>query len=258
MIKKIKNIKTSKKFKFYLLLGIVFLFFLWWLIAFLISSRLFPTPIEVFPVFFSYLGKSITYQAIGGTFLRILISFAISLVLGGALGIIAGHFYRFEAFIKPLITVLKTLPTAAVVLVLVVLLKPMWLPIIVTTLVMLPLFYEAFLNGIKNMNKDIKDRIKIDGVNPLNSLFTVYVPTIAPYILLAVVQSLGLGMKVSIMAEIVGGSNQIIGLGRLIHASYINAESVNVIALSLVAILIIIIIDIAMSYVKKEFKNGKK
>lgn len=258
MLKKISTIKKSHKFKIYLLLGIVLLFFLWWLIAFLINSKLFPTPIEVFPAFFSYFSKTMTYQAIGGTFLRVLISFLISFIIGGALGILAGQFYRFEALIKPLMIVLKTLPTAAIVLVLVVLLKPMWLPIIVTTLVILPLFYEAFLNGIKNINRGIVDRLKVDGANPFNALFHIYIPMIMPYILLAVVQSLGLGLKVSIMAEIIGGSNQIVGLGRLIHASFISAESVNVIALSLLAILIIVIIDILLSFIKRRFKNESK
>jgi len=252
----------NKKIILYTSLGAVSLFFIWWIIAAIINSTLFPTPIKVIPIMFQFLGKGSTYLSIGGTFLRLLISFVISFILGMILGILAGYFYRLEAFLKPIIGFFRTLPTAAVVLILIVFLKPSFTPVIVTCLVMFPLFYQSFLDGIKNMDKNVKDDLSIEGANPFNSFFKVYVPTISPYILLAVVQSFGLGMKVSIMAEILGGSNQISGLGRAIHAEYIEANAANVIALSLIAILIIGIIDIILMVVKKSVnkdpKHGKR
>lgn len=255
MWNKLKNLDKSKKILIYTILGVILLFFLWWIIAAIINSTLFPSPIQVFPAFFSYLGKGYTYQAIGGTFLRLLISFLISLFFGALLGILSGYFYRLEAILKPLIVFLRTLPTAAVVLILIVLLKPVWTPIIVSSLMMFPLFYQAFLDGVKNINKDLSEEMKMDGVNPKNSFFKVYIPVISPYILLAMIQSLGLGMKVSIMAEILAGSNSVAGLGRLIQVQYLDANATNVMALSLIAIFIIVIIDIAFHFIKKGFKN---
>ncbi len=256
MWNKIKNLDKSKKITIYTILGVILLFFSWWGLAAIINSTLFPTPIKVIPVFFSYLGKGYTYQAIGGTFLRLLISFLISLILGAILGILSGYFYRLEAILKPLIVFLRTLPTAAVVLVLVVLLKPAWTPIIVSSLMMFPLFYQAFLDGVKNIDSNLKDEMSMNGASPFNSFFKVYVPTIYPYILLAMIQSLGLGMKVSIMAEILAGSNTLAGLGRMIQVEYLNANSTNVIALSLIAIFIIVIIDIVFNYIKKGVKKN--
>jgi len=255
MWNKLKNLSKDKKILIYTILGVILLFFFWWALAAIINSTLFPTPIKVIPIFFSYLGKGSTYLAIGGTFLRLLISFLISLILGAILGILAGYFYRVEAILKPLITFLRTLPTAAVVLILVVLLKPAWTPIIVSTLMMFPLFYQAFMDGVKNIDKDLKDELEVSNATPMNSLFKVYIPLISPYIFLAMIQSLGLGMKVSIMAEILAGSNTISGLGRMIQVEYLDANSANVIALSLIAIFIIVLIDIAFHFLKKGYKK---
>lgn len=260
MIKKLKELDKSKKIIIYTCAGVLLVFFIWWIIAAIVKSPNFPTPIEIIPIYFSFLGKGDTYLAIGGTFLRILISFAISFVLGMILGVFAGYFYRLEALLRPLITILRTLPTAAVVLILITLIRPFMLPIIVTSLVMFPLFYEAFLNGVKNINKDLKDELDINGASPVNSFFKVYVPTIMPYILLSIIQSLGLGMKVSIMAEILSGSN-INGLGQLIRFyAYTKVDAASTIALSLIAITIIVIFDVIFHYFKKGIKknHGRK
>jgi len=260
MINKLKNLKKSTKIVIYTCAGAILLFFLWWAIAAIINAPVFPTPITIIPIYFSFLGKGDTYLAIGGTLLRILISFAISFVLGMILGVLAGYFYRLEAILRPAITILRTLPTAAVVLVLISLIRPFMLPIIVTSLVMFPLFYEAFCNGVKNINDNLKDELEMNGANPINSFFKVYIPTIMPYILLSIVQSLGLGMKVSIMAEILS-STYINGLGQLIRFyATVKIDSASTIALSLIAITIIVIFDIVLHYLKKGIKkdHGRK
>lgn len=250
-----KKINKNKLFLIYFPIGIVILFFLWWGLSAIIKSTLFPSPIEVIPTSIYFLGKGYTYVAIGGTFLRILISFLISFIVGLILGVLAGNFYRFEIIMKPIMSFFRSIPTAAIVLVLIVLFKPYWTPIIVTCLVMTPLFYEAFLTGIKNINSNIKDEMKMDGSSIFNSLFKIHIPIIYPYVLLAIVQSFGLGMKVSIMAEILGGSNEISGLGRLIQAEYMDANAKNVLAYSLIAILIVVIIDFILMFVKKRLSK---
>jgi ABC-type nitrate/sulfonate/bicarbonate transport system permease component len=78
----------------------------------------------------------------------------------------------------------------------------------------------------------------------------------SPYILLSIVTSLGLGMKVSIMAEIVAGGSSAAGLGRLIYiANSIDGDTTQVMALSLAAILIIAIIDLLIFLVKRKMKS---
>lgn len=245
-----------KKFKnpIFVFLGLLFIFFLWFVTSLLVNSTLYPGPIDTFVELFALLGNGETYLAVLGTVGRMLIAFAISFVLGAIFGTLAGYFKWFHTFLKPLILILRTLPTAAAVLILVVLLKPAMTPIIVTCLVIFPIIYEAFVSGINNVEEPIIDSLKIDGGTGFKSYFKIYLPASASYIILAVVQSLGLGMKVSIMAEILAPSERIASLGRLINYEYQLAEIKPILAYSIIAIVIISIIDIALHIIRKKLK----
>ncbi|MDD4006096.1 MAG: hypothetical protein PHD98_02895, partial [Bacilli bacterium] len=81
------------------------------------------------------------------------------------------------------------------------------------------------------------------------------IPLSMPYVLLGVVSSLGLGMKISIMSEIIAGSNRISGLGRLIHLAYIEADMTRIVAISIFAIILIGLIDLAMFFAKRKLKT---
>ena len=119
-----KNLKTLiKKYRFpiYTSLGVIGVFLVWFIISLILNTTLFPSPFVVIPHFVSLLGVGDTYASIGGTLLRLLISLAISLLAGLSFGVLGGVFERFRIFFKPFIVVLKTIPTAAVIFILLVL-----------------------------------------------------------------------------------------------------------------------------------------
>lgn len=241
----------------YTVLGIGFVFLLWWLIALVLKAtilRTFPGPEDAIPLFFELFILPSTWLAVGGTLLRLLISFAIAFVFGSLLGILAGMNKGLKNFLRPLIITLRTLPTAAVILILIVLLQPVFAPIIIVFLIIFPIAYESMVTGINNVNKEIKEAAKIDGANRVQAVVRIYVPLSAPYILLGVVSSLGLGMKISIMAEIIAGSNRIAGLGRMIHLAYIEADMTRIVSISIFAVIIIGLIDLAMYFAKRKLK----
>ncbi|MFA5480980.1 MAG: ABC transporter permease subunit [Bacilli bacterium] len=239
-------------------LGIGFVFLLWWLTSLIVKATLLPTfpgPEDALPLFFELFALSSTWLAVGGTLLRLVISFASAFIVGSLFGILAGMNKPFQAFMRPLIITLRTLPTAAVILVLIVLLKPLFAPIIIVFLVIFPISYESMASGIQNLDREIKDAAKLDGASRLQAITRVYIPLSSPYILLGVVSSLGLGMKISIMSEIIAGSNRVAGLGRLIHLAYIEADMTRIVAISIFAVILIGLIDFAMFYAKRKLKN---
>lgn len=239
-------------------LGIGFVFLVWWLTSLIVKATLLPTfpgPEDAIPLFFELFALSSTWLAVGGTLLRLLISFVLAFLVGSLIGIVAGKSKAFRSFMRPLIITLRTLPTAAVILILIVLLKPAYAPIIIVFLVIFPISYESMVTGLRNVNKEIKEAAKIDGASRLQAIVRIDVPLSTPYILLGVVSSLGLGMKISIMSEIIAGSNRISGLGRLIHLAYIEADMTRIVAISIFAIILIGLIDLAMYFAKQKLKT---
>lgn len=255
---KLKDLYKKYLVPFWTIIGIIGVFLFWYLISLLLNTSLFPGPEKVLPQFFIYLGDIETYKAIGWTLLRLLVSSILSGIFGLILGVLAGLYEPFRAFIKPFITVFKTIPTAAVIFIIIALIKPMFGPIIIVFLITFPIMYESVLSGILGVDQNIVNSAKVDGANKIKLVFRIYLPLSLNYIILGLVSSIGLGMKVSIMSEILAGSSSALGLGKLIRDSQLIVDMQSVLAYSLMAIIIIGIIDIGIYIAKKKLKPTQK
>ena len=69
-------------------------------------------------------------------------------------------FYRFKAFISPVMTLFKTLPIAVLIILLLVMLNENALYYIVGV-VILPLIFEATINGLEAIDGNIIDEVKM-------------------------------------------------------------------------------------------------
>jgi NitT/TauT family transport system permease protein len=249
-------------------LGFVFLIFLWWLVSYLMhqqDNRLLPYPSEVFLTLNQVLWAEeavTTWQAIGWTLARLLIGFSLSFLLGGLFGTLAGHYQAFKSFMKPFVVFAKSMPTAAFVLILIGIFYqfrglPPYIPCFLVFLVAFPVIYEAFCSGVENESQDTKDALELDvGRRSLAATVNVIWPDSESYILLAIAQSLGLSMKVSVMSEILTNSSSSQGgIGGLIQTSQSYASMKEIIAYSLIAVLMVLIIDIPLYVIKKNLKK---
>ena len=127
---------------------------------------------------------------------------------------------------------------------------------LIVFLVMFPIIYEAVINGYESLDKNIVNSIKVDaGLHNMKAILNIKIPNLIPYLLLASFQTLGLGMKVSLMAEVLIGNNSINGLGILIRQAYNFAFVDQIMAYSLHAIVIIGLVDIIMYFLKRYLKN---
>lgn len=253
-MKKAKDLYKKIRIPLWTVVGIIGVFFVWWLISAIVKTSLFPGPQKVIPEMFKLLGEVKTYQAIGGTLLRLIISIAIGMVFGLLLGVIAGLNESFKAFLRPFITVFRTIPTAAVIYVLIVLVAPNVAPIIIVFLMTFPILYESILSGMTSIDPNIIEASKIDGAGLFKKIFKIYLPLSSNYILLGLVSSIGLGMKVAIMSEVIAGGDSALGIGKLIQSAAILVQMKPILAYSLIAIILIGLVDIALYFVKKRIK----
>jgi NitT/TauT family transport system permease protein len=253
----------------YGLAGFVFLFFVWWLASYLMKANgnnLLPGPFETLPVFFAKLfgaGAGSTYVAIGWTLLRIIIGFVASFILGALLGTLAGLHPGLEKFMAPYVVFSRSVPTASFVVILVGIFYefsglPPYIPCFLVFLVAFPLIYEAFVKGIRSESSDIKDALRLDvGEKTFQAVVAVEWPDSWDYIVLAIAQSLGLSVKVSIMSEIlVNSSSAKGGLGGLIQMAWqIDFDMKSVIAYSLISVLLVLVMDIPLSVLKHQVQK---
>ena len=106
---------------------------------------------------------------------------------------------------------------------------------------LIPIIYEAFLNGILNLDKDLMAVWKLESNMNEKVLINIIFPLAKPFITTAFIQSVGLGIKVLIMAEFICNTNNSIGKALVNSANYLEYD--NVFAWTILAILFVIIIE---------------
>lgn len=255
LVKKFISIINSNPFIYFL--GIAFIFLAWYIISVAqgYGNIVFPTPVETLAKTGELLSNAYIYKCIGWTILRLLIGYSISFVLAMILGVFAGYYEKFYTFLKPLIIILKSAPTAAFIFLFLILVGSRFASIFIVILVTFPILYEAAVAGIKNIPDHLNEALKIDCGNFVYGFIKVRIPLALPYISVGLLSSFALGFKTSIMAEIISGDTNY-GLGSAITA-FRNSDASNlspIFAITLIAIMLISLVDIAILLIKKHFK----
>lgn len=237
-------------------LGILFFIGLWYLISALTSTFLIPYPHQTFIRAIELLGISNTYSALWGSLSRILVSLSISSSLGIILGVLSGLFESFKHFMRPTISILRSLPTSAIVLILIIYTKNELTAMILVSLMITPLMYQAAQSGTEAIKKAYLFPLRLEGIYKWNSIVKVIVPLSLRFILLGIVQSIGLAMKVEVMAEIVIGNTKMTGIGVSIFRAYRDVNMVDLTANCTIIILIIIAIESLIFLLKKNVEKS--
>lgn len=133
----LKNNKTKT-------LGVVLLLMFWYLIYYFVgNSIIIPSPIETFIEFKSIVLEERFLFIIGGTFTRTIIAFIIAVVLAGIVGILSAVSNIIYNFLIPILKLLKTMPTMAMVILALIWLKNDKAPILMAILAIFPIIYEG-------------------------------------------------------------------------------------------------------------------
>lgn len=212
-------------------------------IIFLIVGNdiIFPAPHNSFLAFIKLLGNSSTYKIILSTFIRLVITLVISFIIGGMLGLLAGRYKGLAIFLKPWMTVIRSIPLASIIVIIMIILGFAKSPYIIASLMLIPIIYEAFKNGIINLDQDLMQVWKLDGNFNFKVFRLIIFPMAKPFIKTAFIQSVGLGVKVLIMAEFICFTPN--SIGKELGSAANNLEYANVFAWSLIAIFFVLIVE---------------
>ncbi len=238
------------------LLGFLFFCGIWYLLSLTTSSVIIPYPHQCFYRAIMLLGDGETYFALYHSLLRILLALIVSSLLGIILGVLSGVFEPIRYFMRPTITILRSLPTSAVVLILIIYTKNETTAMIMVALMIFPLMYEASQSGAEAIKKEYRDPLKLEGLYSFKSIVKIILPLSLRYITLGIVQSIGLAMKVEVMAEIVIGNTKMNGIGVNIYKAFRDFEMSDLIANCLIIIGIIAAIESLIFLLKKNLEKS--
>ena len=239
-------------------LGTLFVILLWVICSLMFDKNgaIFPNPVLTMEKFGTILGESYTYKCLGYTFLRMLMGFSLSFIVAVLFGVIAGNNEHIYQFLKPLIVVIKSVPTVALVFLFLVMINAKNAPIFVVFVICFPILYEGVVGGIKNVPTSVINAAKVDGANCIKTTLFIKFPLAIPYIIVGMASSFALSFKIEIMAEVITGYTRN-GLGSVIHFTQVDdpTNMAGIFAYSLLAIIIMLLVSLLGEIIKIIFKK---
>ncbi|MBO4251389.1 MAG: ABC transporter permease subunit [Clostridia bacterium] len=237
------------------LASVAVIFGLWALAARAVNSEyVLPTVGDTFSALFGLFKSADFYRAFFGTLFRSVIAFAISYALAFLFALSAYKSEKAKRALKPIIIIIRALPTIAVVLLLVLWTSSKVAPIIVTFLVVFPTLYNNLYAALSGIDKDLNEMCKVFGVSGKKRLKKVVFPQIAPEFISAAGAGLTLNLKLMVAAEVLSQTAR--SMGYLLNTSKIYFEISAMLALVLVTVVTGLMIEWAFAFMAKKAVKG--
>lgn len=230
--------------------AVLFIVILWqWNSQRIDNAFIFPYPADVFKTLFTLLMSANTYIVILSSFQRLIISIGIASILGISFGLIAGIKPFIAEVLSPVVTSLRTLPVASVIVVILILYGQSNSLYIITFLMLFPILYEATRQGVLNIDKSLVEALSLERRRVVYELFNIYLPLSVPFIKTGLLQSIGIGFKVLVMAEFIAQSP--VSIGRALYLGRVNIQYEQVFAWTIIIIIIVSAIEIIVNRLKR-------
>lgn len=201
MISIISN-KKNKKIKLWV---VFFWLFIWEIVSIWLGQEiLLVSPVAVLKRLGSLLIEISFWQTIVFSLCRIMFGFFIAVLLGILVGGISAKFIKIQELFYPLILVMKSVPVASFVILILIWVSSENLSMVISFLMVFPVIYTNILNGIQNTNKNLLEMAQVFRVSERNKIRYIYISEVLPFFRAGCSVSLGLCWKAGVAAEVIG------------------------------------------------------
>lgn len=217
------------------------------------NEMIFPNIKQIFNAFIDIFKDSSNINAILMTFIRVittvLICLIISLLVVGLYILLPNSIY----FFKPLIQIMRSTPLAVISIFIFILIGDKVGPFVITILMSLPITIEGLITSVDEIHTDLIDEVKTLQGSTIIKIKDVYIPIILPFIIMTLIQTLGMSFKVMIMGEYICQTNN--SIGKILYGIKANLEMDSLIAYGILIVLIVSIIELIIKQIKKSLNK---
>ena len=234
------SIRTKGELPFRLAAAAAFLL-IWQIAALVAHSRLLPSFTAVLAAMWRETLSGALPLNLGITLARVAAAFAVSLVLGSALGIAMGYWRRLDLLLDNVVTILMNLPAVVVIVLLYV-----WFgmneaaAISAVVLNKLPSTTITLREGTRARDPQLDEMARSFRMGRWRVFRHVILPQLAPYVFTAARSGLALIWKIVLVVELLGRSN---GVGFQIQIYFQLFDVTLILAYTLSFILVVQIVE---------------
>lgn len=238
--------------------GMIILFWLciWQLVAVMIHNDiLLVGPFQVGRALFENMARAdfirIVLCSAGRIGLGFFAAFFCAL-FGGALSC---RYVLLEEFLSPVMTMLKSIPVASFVVLLLIWFGSAGLSFFISFLIVFPNVYVNTIAGLKSTDRQLLEMAEVFGVGGWNRFCFLYRPALLPYLTSCLKVSLGMSWKSGVAAEVIGIPQY--SIGERLYMSKIYLDTAGLFAWTLLVILLSFLFEKAVLYLLKKFGDWK-
>ena len=200
--------------------------------------------------------ESSFYVGLAYTLVRTIISVLISFVLALALAVLAQTYPIAKKLLEPIISIVRIVPTMAVLLIILLWSNPTIAPVIVASLVMFPMIYSQLITAFNGIDEGVINATKVFNLTKKQKVFKVFLPQIAEPILSQTGSNFSFCIKLIVSAEVMAYTLR--SLGGLMATANAYFEIPRLMALTLISVLLGILVEFVFNLItKKCFKWSK-
>ena len=229
---------------------------LWELFTRLVNnSFILVGPVESLQKMLFLMNKSGFWGIVYFSSFRILSAYFLAFLLAMLFAFFSYQHPLFEDFIQTPLFLLRSLPVASFVIILLFFIGRANLSFFISFWMSFPIFYFNFLEGLKKLDQDVLEMARVFRFSPWNRFRYILIPGIYPQMLSSAKLAMGLSWKSGIAAELIGQVRNSIGY-QLMDAK-VSLDMGEVFAWSIIMIALSKSFELLVLYVlKKSFSKG--
>lgn len=151
------------------------------------------------------------WYGFGQTLGRVLVAFAISFLLALVFAVVAYTVPVFGRFCSPVIAAMRTLPTLAAALVILVWCGAANAPVAVAFLSLFPTLYAGISAALSQVDSELIEMSRVYKVPVWRRIFGLYLPSATPYVLRESGAALSFSLKLVVSAEVLANTYKSLG-----------------------------------------------
>lgn len=151
------------------------------------------------------------WQSVGYTLLRVLMAFGTSFVVAVVFAVLACAYPKIGRCVSILVSALRTLPTLAVALILLVWWGADDAPVAVAFLSLFPMLYTGISVALSQVDDELIEMSKVYKVPLKKRITNLYLPSAAPYVLREAGSAAAFALKLVVSAEVLVNTYKSLG-----------------------------------------------
>ena len=199
----------------------------WQAAAFLIHNPLLLAgPAETFKALVSLVVTAGFWRSIGSTLLRIAAGTLIGCTAGSLLAAVSARSPAARSFFHPFVTVIRAVPVASFVVLLIIGVGSSLLALMISALVVFPILYEAVLQGLTGTDRAMLEMAQVFRLAGTKKWKLIIWPQIRPFFLSGMATAVGMAWKSGVAAEVIGQPLNSVGNGLYRAKIYLETDRV--------------------------------